>query len=397
MNRERSARRTGHSHGQAQIHDPFPWYEQMRRDAPAHVDPHSGVLSVFRYDDVQRVLSDYEAFSSERGPRDVSATSALSASLISSDPPRHRQLRNLVTQAFTPRAITQLAPRITAIIDELLDPIAGAGQMDFIETLAGPLPVIVIAEMLGIPPSERVLFKRWSDAIVSTSAAPTANELSFMEAQQEMARYFSRLIAERRAEPRDDLISHLIAAQIEGQHLTAIELIGFCVLLLVAGNETTTNLLGNAILCFDEQSEAYERLREQRDLIPSSIEEVLRYRSPVQSMFRTATGETELGSVITHPGQPVIAWIGSANHDEARFPDAHRFDIERSPNRHLAFGHGIHFCLGAPLARLEARLALEALATRFRAIRRIPDMPLRWMESSIVYGVQNLPITVTPA
>jgi cytochrome P450 len=369
------------------------------------VDSNSGVLSVFRYDDVQRVLSDYEAFSSERGPRDASAASALSASLISSDPPRHRQLRNLVTQAFTPRAIAQLAPRITAILDELLDSITaipggsggsdGIGRMDFIEDLAGPLPVIVIAEMLGIPPSERVQFKRWSDAIVSTSASPTDGGLTFMSAQQEMARYFSRLIAERRAEPHDDLISHLIAAEIEGQHLSAIELIGFCVLLLVAGNETTTNLLGNAILCFDEQPEAYERLRAQPALIPSAIEEVLRYRSPVQSMFRAATGETELGGVRTSPSQPVIAWIGSANRDESRFPDAHHFDIERAPNRHLAFGYGIHFCLGAALARLEARLALEALIARFRAIRCIPDTPLRWMESSIVYGVQNLPITVT--
>lgn len=386
---EPSAQRADESHERAS--NPFPWYERMRRDAPAWVDPSSGVLSVFRYDDVQRALSDYEAFSSERGPHDSS--SALSASLISSDPPRHRQLRNLVTQAFTPRAIAQLAPRITAIIDELLDPVAAAGRMDFIADLADPLPVIVIAEMLGIPASERVQFKRWSDAIVST----TDNGLTFMQAQREMAVFFSSLIAERTAEPRDDLISHLIAAEIDGQRLTPVELIGFCVLLLVAGNETTTNLLGNAILCFDEQPEVYERLRAQPDLIPSAIEEVLRYRSPVQSMFRSATGETDLGGVLTRAGQPVVAWIGSANRDEAQFPDAHVFDITRAPNRHLAFGYGIHFCLGAPLARLEARLALEAVTARFHDIRRIPDAPSRWMESSIVYGVKNLPITFTPS
>jgi cytochrome P450 len=378
-----------------ETYNPFPWYEQMRRKSPVHVDPHSGVLSVFRYDDVQRALSDYEAFSSERGGRDGSATSALSTSLISSDPPRHRQLRNLVTQAFTPRAIAQLAPRITTIIGELLNRVAAAGCMDLIADFADPLPVIVIAEMLGIPTSERARFKRWSDAIVSTSA-PTDGELSFMDAQREMAIFFSRLIAERRADPRDDLISHLIAAEIDGQRLTEIELIGFCVLLLVAGNETTTNLLGNAILCFDEQPDAYERLRAQPDLIPGAIEEVLRYRSPVQSMYRAATGETDLGGVVTYPGQPIIAWIGSANRDEARFPNAHVFDIERAPNRHLAFGHGIHFCLGAPLARLEARLALEALTSHFCNIRRVPDAPIRWMESSIVYGVKTLPITFAP-
>ena len=186
-----------------------------------------------------------------------------------------------------------------------------------------------------------------------------------MQAQREMGMYFGRLIAQRRAEPRDDLISHLISAEVDGQRLTEIELIGFCVLLLVAGNETTTNLLGNAILCFDERPEVYERLRAQPSLIPSAIEEVLRYRSPVQSMFRAATGETEIGGAVTHPGQPVVAWIGSANRDEAQFPNAEVFDIERTPNRHIAFGYGIHFCLGAPLARLEARLALEALTTRF--------------------------------
>ncbi|MGZ6308120.1 MAG: cytochrome P450 [Ktedonobacterales bacterium] len=391
---ETTARPAGDHRGET--YNPFPWYERMRRESPAHVDPHSGVLSVFRYDDVQRALSDYEAFSSERGGRDGSASSALSTSLISSDPPRHRQLRNLVTQAFTPRAIAQLAPRITTIIDELLDQVAAAGRMDFIADFSDPLPVIVIAEMLGIPTSQRAQFKRWSDAVVST-AAPAEGGITFMDAQREMAIFFSRLIAERRADPRDDLISHLITAEIDGERLTEIELIGFCVLLLVAGNETTTNLLGNAILCFDEQPDVYERLRVQPDLIPGAIEEVLRYRSPVQLMYRAATGETDLGGVVTYPGQPIVAWIGSANRDEARFPDAHVFEIERAPNRHLAFGHGIHFCLGAPLARLEARLALEALTTRFRTVRRVPDAPIRWMESSIVYGIKTLPITFAPA
>lgn len=377
------------------VHNPFPWYARMRRESPTSVDPHSGALSVFRYDDVQRVLSDFEAFSSERGRRDSS--SALSSSLISSDPPRHRQLRNLITQAFTPRAVAQLTPRITAIVGELLDQVAASGRMDFIEDFAYPLPVIVIAEMLGIPASERAQFRRWSDAIVSPGAAPAEGQLSFMDAQREMALYFGRLIIERRADLRDDLISHLLTAEIDGQRLTEMELIGFCVLLLVAGNETTTNLLGNAILCFDEQPDVYERLRAQPDLIPNAIEEVLRYRSPVQSMFRAAAGETDLGGVFTRPGQPVVAWIGSANRDETMFPNAHVFDIERTPNRHLAFGYGIHFCLGAPLARLEARLALEALCSRFHDIRQVPNAPLHWMESSIVYGVKNLPITFTPA
>jgi cytochrome P450 len=371
------------------VGNPFPWYARMRRESPALVDPTWGGMSVFRYDDVQRVFSDWEAFSSERTGGGVQ--SPLNASIISSDPPRHRQLRNLVTQAFTPRAVAQLAPRITEIIAELLDEVAGAGRMDFIEQFAYPLPVIVIAEMLGIPPADRAQFRLWSDAIVSQSSEP--GKPNFAEAQREMALYFGKLIAARSAEPRDDLISHLIAAEIEGQRLTPMELIGFCVLLLVAGNETTTNLLGNAILCFDERPDSYERLRAQPDLIPSAVEEVLRYRSPVQVMYRAATVETEICGLKTHPGQGVIVMIGSANRDEAQFPNPDAFDIERAPNRHLAFGYGIHFCLGAPLARLEAKLALEALTARFRDIRRVPDAPLHWMNSDIVYGVSSLPIT----
>jgi cytochrome P450 len=368
--------------------NPFTWYARMRREAPGWVNPERGTLSLFRYDDVQRAFSDWEAFSSARGGAGLSP---IGSSIISSDPPRHRQLRNLVTLAFTPRAVNQLAPRISAIISELLDEVASAGRMDFIESFAYPLPVIVIAEMLGIPPADRAQFRLWSDAIVSLGNEP--GKLNIMDAQREMAMYFGKLIAERSAEPRDDLISHLIAAEIDGERLTPMELIGFCVLLLVAGNETTTNLLSNSILCFDEHPETYERLRANPSLVANAVEEVLRYRSPVQLMFRSATGASNIAGVTTHSGQGVVLFIGSANRDEEQFPNADAFDIERTPNRHLAFGYGIHFCLGAPLARLEAKLALEALTTRFRDIRRVPNAPLPWMKSDIVYGVSSLPIT----
>ena len=382
--------------------DQFAWFAQMRREAPVAVDPRSGVVSVFRYDDTQRVLSDYASFSSERGGANASEAQAISASLISSDPPRHRQLRNLVTQAFTPRAVAQLEPRIAAIISDLLDRMdelaeragaSGAVHIDFIEEFAAPLPVTVIAEMLGVPAERRRDFRHWSDALVTNNG----NGTSAAQAQMEMARYFGEVIAERRAEPRDDLISHLISAEIAGERLTPVELIGFCVLLLVAGNETTTNLLGGAILCFDEHPAAWERLRAEPTLIPSAVEEILRYYSPVQSMFRIAHGEQRLGDEVIHSGQPVIAWIGSANRDEAQFPNAATFDIARSPNRHLAFGQGIHFCLGAPLARLEARLALEALLQRIETVRLATDAPLDWLESGIVYGVKRLPVSLTHA
>ncbi len=377
--------------------DQFSWFAHMRRTAPVVEDPRSGVISVFRYDDTQRVLSDYASFSSERGERNPSEENAISASLISSDPPRHRKLRNLVTQAFTPRAVAQLEPRISAIIAELLDNISQRGQTqtDFIEDFAAPLPVIVIAELLGVPAERRVEFRRWSDALVTGGSG--MGGAGMFQAQREMAAFFGEMIAQRRAEPRDDLISHLVAAEIDGQHLTPVELIGFCVLLLVAGNETTTNLLGAAILSCDEQPEAWERLRAEPQHIPSAIEETLRYLSPVQSMFRMARGQERLGDIVTRPGQPVIAWIGSANRDETQFAHADTFDITRTPNRNLAFGHGIHFCLGAPLARLEGRLAMEALLRRARNIRIAPDAQIEWLESAIVYGAKHLPVTITPA
>ena len=367
--------------------NPFPWYRLMRAQAPVFFEPERQLWHVFGYPDVQRVLSEHAAFSSQfmAGGDD----SALSSSLVATDPPRHRQLRALVSQAFTPRAVDDLAPRISAITDALLDQVDGTGHMDVVRDLAYPLPVIVIAEMLGVPADERDQFKTWSDAITSTTGEGA-------RAQQAMAAYFATLIEERRRRPRQDLVSALMAAQIDGEHLSLPELLGFCVLLLVAGNETTTNLIGNAVLCFDESPGAFDELRHDPGLLPAAIEEVLRFRSPVQSMFRVVARPTMLGGHTLEPGQSVLAWIGSANRDEQAFADAERFDLRRNPTRHLAFGHGIHFCLGAPLARLEARIALTALLRRLPGLRRVPDSRLEPQDSFIVYGVKNLPVRFDP-
>jgi cytochrome P450 len=369
--------------------NPFPFYKMMRETDPVHSIAEYGMWQVFRYDDVQRVLSDYAAFSSNFAQGQ--AQDPLSTSLISMDPPRHRQFRNIVTQAFTPRSVARLSDRITAIVTDLLDPIIAKGRMDIIDDLSYPLPVIVIAEMLGIPQQDRESFKFWSDAIVGTSGAVQGDP------QREMGAYFLDMIERRRREPQDDLISALLDAQIDGQHLNQRELLGFCILLLVAGNETTTNLIGNALLCFDEHPEVMDQLRADPELIPDAIEEVLRYRSPVQMMYRRAVSDVMLEGRQIRAGQMVLAQIGSANRDEAQFPDADRFDIRRTPNRHIAFGHGIHFCLGAPLARLEARIALTHLLARLRDIRRVREQPLEPTGSDIVYGVKHLPITFSPA
>jgi len=256
----------------------------------------------------------------------------------------------------------------------------------------------VIAELLGIPSSDRDRFKRWSDAVVSDgSEMGEGHQSAGRSVFEEMGAYFHALIEERRHAPGKDLISGLLQAQIDGEHLTMRELLGFCSLLLVAGNETTTNLLGNAILCFDEHPEQVERLRAEAPagpaLLESAIEEVLRYRSPVQAMFRRCVSDTAFGEQTIKAGASLLAMIGSANRDEAQFPNANRFDIARAPNRHVAFGHGIHYCLGAPLARLEAKIALAAMLERFADFKRQPNVTVEPVSSFIVYGVKNLPIT----
>ncbi len=378
--------------------DPFPIYAEMRQHQPVYYNRERFSWNVFRYDDVQRALSEYETFSSQY-PRRQNAPGAnpFAESIISTNPPRHRQLRALVTQAFTPRAVDALTPRIRAIVDEHLEAVTPAGRMDVIQDLGYPLPVIVIAELLGIPAQDRAQFKKWSDWIVLGTAGGSELNPEMMQSDpvREMSAYFIKMIESRRAHPGNDLISGLLQANIEGKHLSMIELLGFCGLLLVAGNETTTNLIGNALLALTEHPDAWARLRAQPDLLPGAIEEVLRYRSPVQAMYRFARVDTEVGGQHIPAGAPVIAWIGSANHDENQFPDPERFDAERSPNRHVAFGYGIHYCLGAPLARLEARIALGTMLQRFSTVARLPGSKLERLPSLIVYGLKSLPITFT--
>lgn len=371
--------------------NPFPMYALMRQSGGVlHIAQH-GLWNVFRYGDVKAVLTDYKRFSSRYGPEDGGVSP-----LITTDPPRHTKLRSLVSHAFTPRAVAALEGRIASMTHQLLDRVVPTGRIDLVQDLAAPLPVMVIAEMLGIPPEDRDRFKRWSDQVVASAdtllGEGDQGAFGSSAAMTEMAPYFHQIFDQRLADPQDDLISGLLAAELDGERLTPDEIFSFCWLLLVAGNETTTNLITNAILAFLEWPDQWERLRHQPDLLPSAIEEALRYRSPVQAMVRVAVAETEMGGHTIGAGERVIAWMGSANRDEEQFSDPDRFDIGRHPNPHIAFGHGIHFCLGAPLARLEARIVLGAILERLQGLRRIDDAPLEPVSGFIVHGVRHLPL-----
>jgi len=368
--------------------NPFPWYKQMRETCPVFYAPEFRSWFVTRYTDVQSVIDDPVLFSSEqtiRGRRPDEKKSV--PTLLWTDPPRHSQLRSLVSQAFNPRAIAALAPRIAQIVHAQLDAVAGQGHLDVVQDLANPLPIIVIAELLGIPTADRAQFKCWSDIIVGTVRVEKKRAVIDMNA------YFMSIVVQRREQPQDDLISALLAAQIDGLHLSDAEILSFCRLLLVAGHETSTNLIGSALLTLDEYPERMDELRADLTLVPAAIEGIVRFRTPIQRLRRVATSDTLLGGCTIKAGEIVSPILGSANRDEAHFVQPEVFTMPRIPERHLGFGHGVHFCLGAALARLETKLALDILLARFTAMRRIKDRPLQSVASSFVYGVKSLPMS----
>ncbi|MBT5774302.1 MAG: cytochrome P450 [Dehalococcoidia bacterium] len=388
--------------------NPHLQYARLRAAEPVHRSIAMQAWILTRYEDCIAVLRDPDTFSSDGlnasgqlgdAIREQRATSALGQvqTLLTVDPPAHTRLRGVINRAFTPRRVELLRPRIEAIAQQLLDALPpSGGDFELMTAFAQPLPVIVIAELLGIPSSDRDRFKQWSNKIAATTDLLNAED-AIMEAREatlELIDYFNDFIQARRDEPRDDLISALVAAQSTEEQLTHEEILAFAILLLVAGNETTTNLIGNGTLALLDNPEAFESLRSQPNYLPAAIEEMLRYDSPVQGVVRIARRDTTLGTQQIAQGDLLMLMLGAANRDPQQFDDPDRFDASREANRHLSFGLGPHFCLGAPLARLEAEVAFTLLLQRFPNIARgATDMERGG--TLLLRGLTKLPLTVS--
>jgi cytochrome P450 len=314
--------------------------------------------------------------------------------MLNSDPPDHERLRRLVNKAFTARRVEQLRPRITSITAELLDDMSTRPEVDLLASFAFPLPVTVICELLGVPVADRDDFRAWSATIVSSTASPEV----YLADATAMIRYFVALLAAKRREPADDLLSALISARDEGDRLSENELVSMAFLLLVAGHETTVNLIGNGMLALLLNPGELARLRADRSLLGSAVEELLRYVNPVNNAtFRFAAEPVQIGGQRIRTDEVVLVALSGANRDPSRYPDPGRLDLSRDSTGHLAFGHGIHYCLGAPLARLEAGIAFGGLLERFGSMRlAVPAESLRWRPSTLIHGLEALPVRLAP-
>ena len=370
--------------------DPYAVYRRLRDKDPIHrmrlVD--AWVLS--RYEDADAMLRDHDRFSAEdRRFHDAGLTTMLDI-----DPPDHTRLRALVSRAFTPRSLSRWHGRLQEIADRLLDAVAGHDRIDLIAALGYPLPVTVIAEMLGVPAEDMDRFERWSNdiALIVEPILTPAQVENVRRASEELFAYFETIVEERRRKPRDDLVSALLAAEEEGDRLTHEELLSTMLLILVAGNETTRNLIGNGMLALLRHPDQLQRLRDDPGLLEPAVDELLRYDSPVQLDGRVVREDLEMGGKRLRAGQKAIALIGAANRDPAAFEHPEALDIGRKGKSHLSFGRGIHYCLGASLALMEARIAFKGLLDRFPSIRLAAEP--RYRDGIVLRGVGSLWIEV---
>lgn len=374
----------------------FEWFAFMRANHPVSYNQQMNDWHIFRYEDVYRVITDHQTFSSQGVPN-FSELVFLRETLVTQDPPDHRRLRTLATQAFTPRAMTRLTATITQITQDVLDKVLSQGKIEIVSDVAFPVTTNVLASMLDVPNNDWPLLCRWVKGMEDDGSSHTREEVLQANNRmgQEMYDYFSHHLATACHEPRGDLITALRAAEINGKGFSEDELVKFCLLLLVAGQETVQNLLTNAIYCVTTYPESYAHLIQHPEDIPTAIEEVLRYLPPFWITVRRTTTDTELGGQRIRANTIIQAWNASANRDPAHFSDPERFDIHRTPNHHLSLGHGIHFCLGAPLARLEARLVLSMLFKQLKHLQRPPNTPID-VGKGPLHRIHTLPVLFEP-
>jgi pimeloyl-[acyl-carrier protein] synthase len=381
--------------------DPYPFYRRLREQDPVHQTP-MGFWVLTRYDDCVAVLRDAR-FGREEFQQMLAAVyggeegDRLPRSMLFRDPPDHTRLRALVSKAFTPRVIEQMRDHIQEIVDRLLGSALGQGGLDVIEELAYPLPVTVICEMLGVPVADHASIRGWSSDIArSLDAIGLPSDQEIVDrgrvARRALADYFRALVPERRARPQADLLSGLLAAEEQGDKLSEPEVIAMCLLLFIAGHETTVNLIGNGLLALLRHPDQLAMVQADPGLVPNAIEELLRYDSPVQRTARMPTTSVEIAGHRIDKGTMVVTALGAANRDPAQFADPDRLDVTRRDVRHISFGFGIHFCLGAPLARVEGQIALGTL------LRRVPRLALaettpEWRESSVLRGLKRLRVS----
>ncbi len=383
--------------------NPYPLFERLRTESPVHWDPYLHAWVVTRYADVVTVL---HHFSANRTPTPeqfaaigLSELAPLAQVMVKQmlfmDAPDHTRLRGLASTAFTPARVEALRSHIQEILDNLLEPLLQAGQMDVIADLAAPLPAIVTAEMMGVPTSDADQLKDWSadfaEVLGNFQHNPDRASRT-LKCVEEMTSYFRDAIEEMKREPREGLINALLTAEVNGDRLTEEEIIANCIVTMVGGQETTTNLIGNGILTLLRHPDQLERLRNDLSLIPSAVEELLRYESPSQHTARICREDTELGGKLIKKGQAVIAVMAAGNRDPERFPDPDRLNLARTDNRHLAFGWASHFCFGAPLARMEGQLTFEALVRRTANMKLEPG-PIVWRDNLGLRGLTALPVT----
>ncbi|HVM95613.1 MAG TPA: cytochrome P450 [Candidatus Acidoferrales bacterium] len=377
--------------------DPYPYLHMLRSHAPVcRADLGQPCWLVTGYASVMDGFRD-RRLSADRfhlGPPEMQSSAlmrGLASMMLLRDPPDHTRLRTLVSKAFTPRVVEELRPRIREITDRLIARVFAKGSMELMDDLAAPLPAMVIAQLLGVPPEDHQQFKQWSDDLIVIADGSLAIE-GLPAAERSAAaliEYLERIMADRQRSPQNDLISGLVAARDQGDALTHGEMLSTCILLLIAGHETTTNLIGNGILTLLRHPQALEDLRRDPGLIGSAVEELLRFESPIQLMSRVAIVDLELGSVEIPAGREVVMMLGAANRDPAEFPEPDRLDLRRTDNHHVAFGHGIHFCLGAALARLEGQIAIGTIVRELPNLRQ-SSSEVEWKAGLMLRGLKRL-------